>query len=412
MSEARARGGEAGAAAAAHTRGPALWAFAGFCALFLGVGLGRFAYTPLLPALVDHGWLAGGEAAYLGAANLGGYLIGALASQRIGVLAGPGRALRWAMAATALTFAACALPWGFWWLLLWRSAAGFSGAVLMILAAPVVLAAVPPAARGRAAGIMFTGVGLGIVLSGTFVAWLADAGPRPAWLVLALAGVVLTAAAWRLWPAPAPRISPAAAAAAAGAVPDAGARGGIGSLPFLVAAYACDGAGFVPHSLFLSDYVARGLDRGVAAGAQYWMLFGVGAALGAAVVGIAAGRFGFRASYLAAFLVKAVAVALPLVTDEALAIAVSAVIVGALTPGMGALGSGVSAEAAGPANYARAWRSMTLGFALAQAGGAYGFSWLFAETGSYRLLFAVGTALLVMGAGCAALGGRPWLRRG
>jgi hypothetical protein len=49
------------------------------CAILVGIGLARFAYTPLIPALVEAGWFTPAEAAYLGAANLAGYLAGALA---------------------------------------------------------------------------------------------------------------------------------------------------------------------------------------------------------------------------------------------------------------------------------------------------------------------------------------------
>ena len=58
--------------------GPWRGAIAAFCALLVGIGLARFAYTPLLPALVDGNWFSTSQAAYLGAANLAGYLAGAV----------------------------------------------------------------------------------------------------------------------------------------------------------------------------------------------------------------------------------------------------------------------------------------------------------------------------------------------
>jgi hypothetical protein len=62
------------------------WALAGFAALLVGVGIGRFAYTPLLPAHVAAGWLDPGGAALVGSALLavGGALaaVFALAGQR------------------------------------------------------------------------------------------------------------------------------------------------------------------------------------------------------------------------------------------------------------------------------------------------------------------------------------------
>ena len=57
-------------------------AVAGLCATLVGIGFARFAYTPLLPALVEAGWFSPPEAAYLGAANLIGYLVGAVGETR------------------------------------------------------------------------------------------------------------------------------------------------------------------------------------------------------------------------------------------------------------------------------------------------------------------------------------------
>jgi NADH:ubiquinone oxidoreductase subunit 5 (subunit L)/multisubunit Na+/H+ antiporter MnhA subunit len=48
-----------------------------FCASLIGIGLARFAYSPLLSAIVGAHWFQPATAAYLGAANLAGYLVGA-----------------------------------------------------------------------------------------------------------------------------------------------------------------------------------------------------------------------------------------------------------------------------------------------------------------------------------------------
>jgi MFS family permease len=50
---------------------------AGLAASLVGIGLSRFAYTPLVPALISAGWFTPADTAYLGAANLAGYLAGA-----------------------------------------------------------------------------------------------------------------------------------------------------------------------------------------------------------------------------------------------------------------------------------------------------------------------------------------------
>jgi hypothetical protein len=75
--------------------GPAwLFAVAGLCASLVGLGLARFAYTPLIPALIAAKWFSPAEAVYLGAANLAGYLAGALIARELGARAGSVRTLR------------------------------------------------------------------------------------------------------------------------------------------------------------------------------------------------------------------------------------------------------------------------------------------------------------------------------
>jgi fucose permease len=56
---------------------------AAILAIFVGIGLSRFACTPLIPDLVAQDWFTPAQAGYLGAANLGGYLAGALVGQQV-----------------------------------------------------------------------------------------------------------------------------------------------------------------------------------------------------------------------------------------------------------------------------------------------------------------------------------------
>ncbi|MFD0387939.1 YbfB/YjiJ family MFS transporter [Tistrella bauzanensis] len=121
-------------------------AAAAFAAVLIGLGLARFAYTPMIPALVEGGWYPAADAATLGAINLAGYLLGALAAAPL-ARAVPGVLLiRLAVALTVISFAASILNLGFGWLALWRATGGITGAILMIVAVPMALTATPPAA--------------------------------------------------------------------------------------------------------------------------------------------------------------------------------------------------------------------------------------------------------------------------
>jgi MFS family permease len=124
---------------------PGVWpaAVAGLAATLIGNGLGRFAYTPLIPALIAAGWFAPAEAVYLAAANLAGYLVGAMGARRLAVATSSTFGARAAMVATVASLIACAFPLGFAWYGVWRFIAGVTGGVLMVLAVPMVLGATP-----------------------------------------------------------------------------------------------------------------------------------------------------------------------------------------------------------------------------------------------------------------------------
>jgi predicted MFS family arabinose efflux permease len=380
--------------------GPGPWrgTLAGLCATLVGIGLARFAYTPLIPPLITEGWFAPSQAAYLGAANLAGYLAGALLARRMAVAAGSTPVLRAMMVLATVAFFACAFPISFFWFFLWRFGAGLAGGALMALAAPSVLSRIPARRRGLAGGIIFTGVGLGIAASGSLVPALLRLGLFETWCGLGALSLILTLLAWGGWSgedsegASEPVAAPAAAPAPRRLRPP-----GL-ALKTLFVAYGLNAAGLVPHMVFLVDYIARGLDRGLAIGADYWVLFGLGAIVGPVLFGHLADRSGFRPALRLGFAVQAVAVALLALTASPLWMAVSSVVVGAFVPGIVPLVLGRVHELIPHDSQAQkaAWSGATAAFALGQAGAAYGFSFLFAETGGYAMLFALGAAALIL----------------
>ena len=364
---------------------------AGLCATLVGIGLARFAYTPLIPALIAAGWFAPAPAAYLGAANLAGYLAGALLARRMATRTSAAVVLRTMMAVATVAFFACAWPLPFAWFFAWRFAAGVAGGALMVLAAPTVLAQVPAARRGLAGGAIFTGVGLGIAASGTLVPLLLRAGLSATWCGLGTLALLLTALAWSSWPdARDALVAPVAAPARPRLRP---------ALWALCAEYALNAAGLVPHMVFLVDFVARGLGRGLEAGAHYWVLFGIGAVVGPMVTGYLADRIGFARALRVALVAQAAAVALPALTAASGALILSSLVTGAFVPGIVPLVLGRVLELAPADGRARgaAWSRATAAFALGQAAAAYGFSFLFARAGdSYAMLFGLGAAALVL----------------
>ncbi|MFZ7309432.1 YbfB/YjiJ family MFS transporter [Comamonas jiangduensis] len=370
--------------------------FTGFLATLSGVGLARFAYTALMPQMVLAGWFTGEQVAYLGAANLLGYLIGALAAAPLADRLGAVRVLVLCWAAVALSFMGCSFAQPMPVFFVWRLISGMAGATLMVLGPSIAMAATPLARRAALGPLMFCGIGVGALLSATLVPSLALQSLGAVWWGLALVCVAALWGGWRcarLLPAPAPiAVTPQALASALPAP-------ALWTLPVVLVllAYVTDGFGFVPHTVFWVDYLARELHLGASYASTQWAIFGLGAVAGPLCASLCASRWGWWRTTAGAYALKAAAIGLPLVWADFAGHAVSGFVVGALSPGMAAITSGYVMQLLGPAQHKKMWGYATAAFALLQATAGYFMAYLYASTGSYHSLFIWGCAALSLG---------------
>lgn len=369
---------------------------AGAVCTLAGVGMARFGYTPLIPALVDAGWFSTYAANYLGALNLLGYLIGAVLAHRATLVFGVRRVLAACLILTAASFYGCALDWGALWYGVWRLTCGISGAMLVVIGAPAALARVRPTERAGTGALVFTGIGMGIVASGTLVPWLMTWGIAVTWL--ALAALVTLLAAWSWW-AVWRHLTPLATESGS----HVGAKPPLVTIVLIMLAYGLDAAGFVPHTVFWVDYIAHQLGRGIAAGSGYWTLFGVGAVCGPFMAGRLSQALGPRMALTVALAVKLVGVLLPLVSSAVWALAASSLLVGAMVPATVSLTSGSIAALTIVARQQQFWGWATVSFALMQAVAAYGLSRAYSILNNYQPLFAVAAVALMVAVILAAV---------
>lgn len=367
--------------------------FAGLCASLVGIGLARFAYTPLIPPMIEAHWFVASDVVYLGAANLVGYLVGALLGRPLSRRYGARSALRAMMVLTSLAFFACAFPLSVGWFFVWRLLSGVSGGVIMVLAASSVLPHVPAARKGMASGAIFLGIGVGIAMSGTLVPLLLDVGMRATWLGLGVLSLLLTIASWACWPHAVHTHPPVGQAAV---TMEAGERS---ELMLLYVQYALMAVGLVPLMMFLVDYVARGLGWGSHEAALFWIVYGVGAMIGPMAYGWMSDRLGASAtSHLMTWL-QIGAVVLMLFSTHHLVLMLATLVIGSYPPGvppitLARLHRILPGDAHGQ-NIV--WSKATTVFALTQALAGYGYSYLFAQSGGdHRILMGVGAAALAM----------------
>ncbi|MGB0629605.1 MAG: YbfB/YjiJ family MFS transporter [Alphaproteobacteria bacterium] len=373
----------------------------GAATLLIGMGLGRFSYTPLVPALVESGTLSAAEAGYIGAFNLLGYLVGALGALRIRHFLGEIRTLKICLIVSLVCLTASAIDLGFLWLAFWRFLVGISVAVIMIGALTIVTRHAPPDRLGRATGTCFTGVGIGILLSGTLIPRLLEHGLTAAWAGIAVLGVFAVALGfWGLG---------GVDARTAATAPDPASSSDPAARPPVTAAVLCliggqtmFSLGLVPHTIYWVDYIVRGLGHDIGFGGLHWVLFGLGAVSGTYLWGRLADRMGFRAGLVLVFSALAAGIALPVLEPALWALVFSSLVVGA-QPGFSAIISGRTHQIVGAAHMAQVWRWMALTSGLFQAIGGYAYVMAFDATDDYTLIFLLGAGAMAFGALISAI---------
>jgi MFS family permease len=290
---------------------PAAVAAAGLAALAVGMGIGRFAFTPVLPLMQAEGALTLAGGGWLASANYAGYLAGALSAP---LLAGS-TAVRAGLAGTAILTLAMALPESF---LLWMLARALAGVASAWVLVHVSAWSLERLARPALSGAVYAGVGAGSVVAGALclVALHLGLGSRHAWVLLALVAMAGTAALWPVFDTK-HRIARAAGGAWVNAE----------SLR-LVLCYAAFGFGYIIPATFIPAF-ARETLRDPALYGWAWPIFGAAAAISTVAVSPLVRRLGERRVWIGGHVVMAAGVAAPLVLPGMTGIATCALCVGA-----------------------------------------------------------------------------------
>lgn len=366
-------------------RGATATALAGLAALAVGLGIGRFLYTPILPRMVEAGVLTAGEAGFVASANFAGYLAGALLSATPLVRRGSGVWLTVALLSSSATTAGMALVGDPAAAALVRFAGGVCSAFVLVLASSAVLERLASSNRDGLSAVLFAGVGVGIAGSAVMLTAVSAAGAswQVLWVAGAAASILLTSVA-----APVLARAPAPVAVVPG-LPGLGRAGGIGRI---VAAYGLFGFGYVITATFLVAIVRGSGSASVEA--VVWLIVGLAAIPSVAAWGRVARRTGEARAFALACVVEAAGVAATVLVPSVIGAAIGGALLGATFMGITAMGI-VHARAVG-GDPRRVIALMTASFGLGQIIGP-GFAGLLVE-GSGSLLvpsLAAAAALVV-----------------
>ena len=168
----------------------------GLSSLAAAMGIGRFAFTPLLPLMQKEFGVTLQQGAWLATANYLGYLFGAIASFRL--MPRPGAAVRYALVVVAVTTAAMAMTEAQWVWTGLRFTAGVASAFALVGASAWTLNRLSALGRSDMSGWVFSGVGIGIVIAGvvTLTVGSLGQGTAVAWLMLGACAAMVAIAGW------------------------------------------------------------------------------------------------------------------------------------------------------------------------------------------------------------------------
>lgn len=392
-----------GTAADVARRQPGAWAIAlaGLASLAVIMGVGRFAFTPLLPMMLHDGTVNLHEGGWLATLNYIGYFVGAAVC--LFIRPDPARMIRLGLVATVLLTLGMALPGGMLAWSVWRAAAGVASGLVLVYTSGWCMQRLAELGHPTLGGLIFCGPGIGIVVTGVSAFAMVGAGWHAVtgWMAFTGMGAVLVLAVWRVF---ASDVGPSHRDATRQEPdPAHGARLGAEAWA-LTLAYGLAGFGYIITATFLPVIARQAMPASVWAD-LFWPVFGVGVTIGA----FAATRVGMahdnRRLLAWSYAMQALGVAIAVVFPTVAGFAVSSLLAGLPFTALVAFAMREARRLWGP-QAPRLMGLMTASYGLGQIVGPPLATALVARSGGFASSLACASAALLAGAVMFA-----WMRR-
>ena len=346
----------------------------GILALVVAMGIGRFAYTPILPAMQATFGLSNGMSGALASSNYLGYLVGAILAVAVPSARGQTFLLRASLIVVVLTTCLVAFTTEFWVWMAVRFVAGVASAGVFVFASGAILGVLASKDKQKLSGWLYSGVGAGIAISGVLVLALNKllpmgyaAGWRADWIGMSILATVLLIPCWAWIPrseneAARPRARPESITSRARR------RVVLTYLLLLSVAYFLEGTGYIVSGTFLVKIIEELPGLG-GFGTSAWILVGLAAIPSTVLWAWAASRAGFVGTLIVAYIVQAIGVVLPVLSGTEWAAALSAILFGGTFMGIVALTITYAREVVPSQQAARAIAMLTAAFGVGQVVG-------------------------------------------
>jgi predicted MFS family arabinose efflux permease len=283
------------------------------------MGIGRFAYTPLIPVMERDAGLSVAMAGALATANLIGYFVGASLAMHP-IAQGLRLAIvRWSLAGVVVTTALMAGPSPTWLLL--RFLTGVCSGFVLVFASSIVLERAAAEHKPSLPPLFFSGVGLGIAFSGVAVPLLAADGSSATWIgIAAIGAVAILASVWWF-------TEGAPSASIAQAEIEAPLPRHQTTFVWLCIVYTAEAFVYIIPATFLVAIIAR-IPAIAGYAALTWVFVGLGAAFATFAWIPTALRVGKARALAIALAIQAIGIAAPVFLHNAFAVVLAGIALG------------------------------------------------------------------------------------
>ncbi|GAB3625541.1 MFS transporter [Pandoraea terrae] len=307
-------------------------AIASMAAVAVALGIGRFAFTPLLPAMLSAGWFDIDGSGWLASANYAGYCLGALTCGCVR-WAAP-KVVRFGLIATCVLTMLMAVFTQFpIWMLL-RFLSGACSAWTFIFAAQWGARWLSAKGASSLVGIIYTGSGIGILLTGLAGALISEWGtPVQGWMAFSLMAAMTTVMILARYPND--DVSDEALRRDRSPQPkfrsefhdgiDASHRRS--RAVWLVLTYAVPGFGYIISATFL-PVIAQAALPDSNLGDFFWPLIGLAIVPGALIAGRLPRRWDNRLMLAVCYLIQSAAILISTMSPTVLGLAVGCILLG------------------------------------------------------------------------------------
>ncbi|WP_025218432.1 YbfB/YjiJ family MFS transporter [Lysinibacillus varians] len=369
----------------------------GILSLIVAMGIGRFAYTPILPLMQSDLSFSNAVGGYLATSNYAGYLLGAFLVGVIPVKQHRTFILRLSLVISILTTASMGLfqSYFIWYGL--RFISGISSAIVFVMASGIVLDKLAIRNKLNWSGIFYGGVGLGIFLSSLLIPILNRLYSwEGVWLGLSGVSMLLVLIVWISMKDEPLSFEKTSKQESALWVPP------LKWIPWLIVAYGLEGLGYIVTGTFIVS-IAKEIPSFHGDATVVWMVVGLAAIPSCIIWSELAKKIGFVKSLVLAMTLQAFGIALPALWVSQIGVVLSALLFGATFMGITTLATTLARQMS-PFNSSRIIGILTSIYAGGQMIGPSIAGIISTATQNYDAVLLGAASVVLVGAGLLLTG--------